>query len=93
MGTQRILSPVSEPRVVDQPIAARPATLDGMRIALLDNQKANAGRLLAGVGDELVRRFEGVELVQEYKIATSPSPDAVMDRLHECDAVILAIAD
>lgn len=64
-----------------------------MRIALLDNQKANAGLLLDGVGDALVDRFDDVELVKEFKIATSPSPESVMGRLQECDAVVLAIAD
>ena len=93
MGTQQILSPVSAPRVTDRPIAARPTTLDGLRIGLLDNQKANAGRLLDGVGAALEERFDGVELVRELKIATSPSPEAVMNRLEDCDAVVLAIAD
>ena len=93
MGTQQILSPVSEARVVDQPIAPRPSTLDGLRIAVLDNQKANAGRLLDGVADALSQRFDGVHLIREHKIATSPAPEPVMDRLRECDAVILAIAD
>ena len=54
MGTQQILSPVSAPRVTDRPIAARPATLDGLRIGLLDNQKTNAGRLLDEIRPEVV---------------------------------------
>lgn len=93
MGTQTILSPVSMPRITDRAIAERPSSLDGLRVALLDNQKANAGSLLDGVGAELESRHADIELVREYKIATSPSPDAVMGRLQECDAVVLAIAD
>ena len=87
------MSPVSPPRVTNRAIAARPATLDGLRIGLLDNQKANAGALLDGVGAAVLERFDNVELVREFKIATSASPEAVMGRLQSCDAVILAIAD
>ena len=93
MGTQTILSPVSMPRITDRSIADRPGSLDGLRVALLDNQKANAGSLLEGVGEELESRYQNIELVREFKIATSPSPEAVMGRLQECDAVVLAIAD
>jgi hypothetical protein len=91
--TMQILSPVSQPRVTDRQIAARPDTLDGLRIGLVDNQKANACTLLDGVQAGLASRFPGAEFVRELKIATSPSPEAVMGRLEECDAVILAIAD
>lgn len=88
-----VLNPVASPRVHDRPLADRPASLAGLRIGLLDNQKANAGRLLDGVGAALVERWPDVTIVRERKIATSPSPEAVMGRLEECDAVILAIAD
>ena len=88
-----ILSPVASTRVVERPLASRLATLDGKRLALLDNQKANAGRLLDGVGRELTRGHRDLTVETERKIATSASPAEVMDRLRTCDAVVLAIAD
>lgn len=93
MAKLEIVSPVAPSRIDERPLADRHVGLDGRRVALLDNQKANAGRLLAAVGEELVRRHPDVELVTERKIATSASPDEVMGRLQKCDAVVLAIAD
>jgi hypothetical protein len=92
MGTIRIVSPVSQPRIEEQPLALRSVDLTGLTIGLLDNQKANARRLLDRVGDAL-QIHAGVYLVREQKIATSPAPEAVMGRLQRCDAVVLAIAD
>ena len=89
----RFLGPVAPTRVVEQPLAARLTGLDGARIGLLDNQKANAGRLLDAVGAELGRRHPGLELTTERKIATSAAPAEVRERLRTVDAVVLAIAD
>ena len=89
----QFFSPVAPPRIDERPLAARPDGFGGRTVALLDNQKANAGRLLAEVGAELARRHPDLEVVTERKIATSPSPDEVMGRLRTVDAVVLAIAD
>ncbi len=86
-------SPVAPSRVDERPLAGRLDGLEGRRIALLDNQKANAGQLLDAVGAEFSRRHPGVEIVVEKKIATSPSPPEVKARLRSVDAVVLAIAD
>lgn len=93
MASLEFLSPVAPARVVERPLADRPATLDEAHVALLDNQKANAGHLLAAVGRELARRHPAMTISTERKIATSASPAEVMDRLRTCDAVVLAIAD
>lgn len=93
MASLSFLSPVAPTRVVERPLADRLDTLDGRRIALLDNQKANAGPLLAAVGTYLADRHPSIALTTEHKIATSASPAEVMDRLRSCDAVVLAIAD
>jgi uncharacterized protein involved in exopolysaccharide biosynthesis len=93
MASLQFFAPAAPTRVVERPLADRPDGLERSTVALLDNQKANAGRLLAEVGAELVRRHPGVEVATETKIATSPSPPEVMDRLRTVDAVVLAIAD
>lgn len=95
----RFYSPVAPSRVEERPLAdrldgfARRDRSDVVRIGLLDNQKANAGHLLEAVGRGLTARHPGIELVTERKIATSPSPPEVMERLRSYDAVVLAIAD
>ena len=93
MASLTFLSPVAPTRVTERPLADRLDDLDGRRIALLDNQKANAGSLLAAVGDHLAERYPSLTITTEHKIATSASPTEVMDRLRTCDAVVLAIAD
>ena len=93
MASLQFYAPAAPSRTAEQPLAARAPELNGKTVALLDNQKANAGRLLAQVGIELARRAPDVEVVTEKKIATSPSPPEVMDRLRTVDAVVLAIAD
>ena len=93
MASLQFYAPAAPSRTAEKPLAARKPDLGGMTVALLDNQKANAGRLLAEVGAELSRRHPDVQVVTEKKIATSPSPPEVMDRLRTVDAVVLAIAD
>ena len=93
MGSLEILSPVAPTRSMERPLAPRLGQLEGARVGLLDNQKANAGLLLEGVGRELAARHPDLALTVEQKIATSASPAEVMDRLRTCDAVVLAIAD
>ncbi|MEL7156846.1 MAG: hypothetical protein AAFN30_09635 [Actinomycetota bacterium] len=93
MSTLRILSPVAETRTVERPLADRPSALARRRIALLDNQKANAGLLLEEVGRHLAGANPDMVIERERKIATSPSPDEVLGRLQTVDAVVLAIAD
>ncbi|MDH3682628.1 MAG: hypothetical protein OEV40_22055 [Acidimicrobiia bacterium] len=93
MAPLTFLAPVAPTRVEERPLAGRLDELAGKRIALLDNQKANAGALLDAVGAELIRRRPDIEITVERKIATSPSPAEVMARLRTVDAVVLAIAD
>ncbi len=93
MSPLTILSPVPRSVVTERPLAARPVTIGGTRVGLLDNRKANAGALLEVVGRELTARHPDIELVSEHKSAPAPAPDAVHARLRTCDAVVLAIAD
>jgi hypothetical protein len=87
------LDPVPPSVVAERPLAPRLAALGGRRLALLDNQKANAGDLLRHVGEHLARRHPDLELITERKAATEAAPEQVMEHLRTCDAVILAIAD
>lgn len=93
MAPLTFLAPIAPTRVEERPLAGRLEGLARCRVALLDNQKANAGALLDAVGAELQRRHPDIDLTIEHKIATSPSPAEVMARLRTVDAVVLAIAD
>jgi hypothetical protein len=97
MATIEVLVPVAAVRMHERPLAPRldgPDGLAGRRIGVLDNQKANAARLVETVVDELTGRSGGsFDVVREAKAAPAGAPAEVMDRLLRCDAVVLAIAD
>jgi hypothetical protein len=88
-----VLVPVSRIGVEQRPLAARLDGLAGRRIGVLDNQKANAGRLLDHVTAELHRLGGSFDAVRQVKMATAAAPADVLRRLQRCEAVVLAIAD
>lgn len=89
-----LMSPLGTSVAERTPIAMRLRTLAGAKIGLLDNTKKNADRLLAKVGEILVRDHGVAEIVSRRKISSSPAaPDAMIDELAGCDAVINAYGD
>lgn len=93
MSTVEVLIPVAATRVAERPLAPRLATLEGKRVAWLDNMKANAGALLGEVAAILGARGHRFEVVSAAKNATAAAPADVMAHLKTCDAVVLAISD
>ncbi len=70
-------------------IAARPTTLHGLTIGLLDNGKENADALLDRTADLLAQR--GATIVRARKPSFSrPAPDDVIASLAQCSAVVAA---
>lgn len=93
MARIEILSPVAATRTRHYPLAARPGSLNGLRIGWVDNLKANAGSLLRFTEARLAaagRRFESTHVT---KNATAAAPPELLAHLQACDAVVLAIAD
>jgi hypothetical protein len=88
-----VLVPVPPVRVEERPLAPRLDGLCGARVGFLDNQKANAGLLLATVAATIQRDVGPFDAVHEVKVATMAAPGEVMGRLQRCHAVVLAIAD
>jgi hypothetical protein len=62
------------------------------RIGLLDNNKPNADKFLAHVGDLLKQRYDGVEIIPRRKM-TRTGADFLEELADECDVVINAFAD
>jgi len=62
------------------------------RIGLLDNNKPNADKFLAQVGELLKQRYEGIELIPRRKM-TRTGADFLPAFAAECDVVINAFAD
>lgn len=93
-ATITVLNPTANPPAAPAGLGARLASLDGMRIGLLDNNKPNASVLLDRVGERMENAF-GVSVVRYAKVAPSlEAPRAELEEfVAQCDAVVLAIDD
>ena len=103
-ATLRFTEPILDPTGLagsqpDGTLAARAGTLEGARVGLLDNTKANAGVLLSVLADLLTeaggRTVTPAELVRVRKSNfTQPvSPGEIDDLRRRCDVVVTAIGD
>lgn len=88
------LDPTFEERPETSSLAPRLASLEGITLGLLDNNKKNVGHFLQFVAEELTERHGVGEIVRRRKQNMSaPAPEDVMLELIPCDAVISAIGD
>ena len=91
--------PVYDPRgavtATPQPIARRPAQLDGLRLAVLDNTKWNANRLLRKATAKLLaeHRFAVVHHYRKASFSREAAPELVDEIAAENDLVLTAIGD
>lgn len=76
-------------------LAARPASLKGLRLGLLDNSKPNADVLLEAVLEELREELEPAAVIRRRKPGAGvPGPPSLLEELAaECDAVVVAVGD
>jgi hypothetical protein len=91
--TMTILDPTSEQTVVEREVLARPASLDGVTVGLLDISKPRGDVFL----DRLEQRLTDIGArVKRYQKPTFTKP-APVDLRHEiateCQVVIEALAD
>ena len=79
----------------DTGIAARPASLDGLTIGLLSNNKPNSELLLRDVADMLKREYAVKDVVEANKGSHRiPAPaEMIADLAERCDVVITATAE
>jgi len=92
-------TPVYDPRgVVDAtPLTPSPRvkTLAGLRLALLDNTKWNANKLLRGVRDRLAQKhaFGAVNYYRKESFAAAAAPELLAEIAARNDIVLTAIGD
>jgi hypothetical protein len=76
-----------------KPLAARPRSLRGLRIGVLDNSKPNAGVLLVRVAELIAERENAAEIVRWQKPGAS-YPAAMMDDIvARADVLLTGSAD
>ncbi|HYE91309.1 MAG TPA: hypothetical protein VEA38_09830 [Terriglobales bacterium] len=89
----KLYDPTAEPRTINAQLAPRLASLEGKRIAILDNSKANAGTLMLAVARVLQERYGAGEIVKREKPVAGPPKPEVLDALAECDLALVGSAD
>jgi hypothetical protein len=90
-----LLDPTME--AAAQPIAfvARPGSLKGKRVALIENTKFNSDRLLQKIGDILVKEY-GVASTRMFRKKNSSVPaheEIVAEVRKTCDLVVAGVGD
>lgn len=93
---EKLLDPTGDSeRPANTTLTPRPATLNGARLALLENTKPNAVPLLEIVGRELTERY-GVREVRMFRkgyFGTPVEESVVQQMLHNCDFAVAGIGD
>jgi hypothetical protein len=93
---ERLLDPTGDDqRETDTSLAPRPESLRGMTVALLSNDKPNAGVLLEEVAEEL-KRAHGIRASVMYSksyFGTPVEESLIQQILHNCDFAVAGIGD
>ena len=90
----KVLSPQARRNTTQVSTVARPKTLDGLRIGLLDNTKAPVDKMLVHLDKRLHERIPGVQTVHYAKREMGiPAPEALLAQLQQVDVVINALGD
>jgi hypothetical protein len=76
-------------------LAPRVKRLEGLRLAILDNTKWNANKLLRALRDALVagQRLGGVNYYRKESFSKNAAPELIAQIARENDIVLTAIGD
>jgi hypothetical protein len=94
-ATVHVYDPRGALRFENLPVAGRKASLDGLRLGILDNSKWNANKLLRGaaaaLGEEL--GFAAVNYYVKHSFSKDAAPELIERIAAENDIVLTAIGD
>jgi hypothetical protein len=90
-----IFDPRGAVKVSDTPIAKRPASLDGLRLGILDNSKWNASKILRASTAALQRtiKFGVVNCYVKESFSKDAAPELIEEIAAGNDIVLTAIGD
>ena len=92
--TITVLIPTGAPQTGSVPTAPRPKSLQGLRVALLDNGKKNVKPFLDHVGALLRERYAVREVTRLRKTnQNAPARPDVIAALARADAAVSAVGD
>ena len=92
---QRVYDPTGRVETLTRALAPRVDTIEGLRLAVLDNTKWNAARLLDNVVALLgeTTRFSQINRYKKETFTKPASPDLIRDIAANNDLALIAIAD
>ena len=92
---QRVYDPQGRVDVQTRQLAPRAKKLDGLRLAVLDNTKWNAARLLDSVVAQLGEniRFSQINRYKKETFTKPAAPELIRDIAANSDVALIAIAD
>ena len=95
MPRLEILDPTVEARKQPLTYVARPDSLQGKRVGLVENTKFNSERLLVKVGEILKAEYGAAETRLWHKRnASVPAHDEIVEELRRsCDVMVAGIGD
>lgn len=88
-----LLDPTSELSPVERPRLARPASLDGLRVGLLDISKRRGDVFLDRIEEQLTQRGLVVRRYLKPRFSILAPAELKQQIRKECDLVIEALAD
>lgn len=94
-ATAFVFDPRGRLESADTPIATRRASLNGLRLGVLDNSKWNANKLLRGSVAALsaTHDFAAVNYYVKHSFSKDAAPELIAQIAAECDIVLTAIGD
>jgi hypothetical protein len=90
-----IFDPTAEPKRISVNFVARPATLQNLRIGLVENRKFNSDKLLLKIAAILEEEYSTKShIIRSKRTASLPVEDEIIEELGEsCDVVIAGVGD
>ena len=91
----KLVSPLGHAQPLSVGAVARPRSLNGLRIGLLDNAKAPVDKMMLHIEAKLKKTFPGIEtIIASKRAASSPADATMLKQLRDnCDVVINALGD
>ncbi|MGE3855580.1 MAG: hypothetical protein AB7G21_01335 [Dehalococcoidia bacterium] len=91
--TIRIFDPRGHVFAQERTLAVRPRSLAGLRPGILENRKPNVRLLLSSMVEALGHEVDLQDVVIEDKPIAGPPSRRNMERLRDCDFVLVGSAD
>ncbi|CAM3844806.1 hypothetical protein GCM10009865_04820 [Aeromicrobium ponti] len=88
-----VLDPTEGPVETENHLAARLSDVSGKRVAFINNGKRNSDVFLSALAEEFRENHHAEVVWFDKKNPSLPFPDALLDQLKSCHAVVAGVGD